>query len=154
MFLGSLKTEIQAFVWRSWSSLVYLPPLCIGATALECTNNAGENWTNQCLDGFGKWSISRLLNHLWTSNKVYLEAETPMQIILKNSTEYITINFPIITFSEWIIFFFFFNSLVTWQFLTSWLLVTFLIKMVTNQDGRNCQVSKEFVILTRWIYIK
>ena len=43
----------------------------------ECT--IGENtrdWTNWFFNSFRQWLVSQLLDHIWTWNKVYLEAPT------------------------------------------------------------------------------
>ncbi len=76
-----LGAEIQAIVWRSWkmswSSPVYFPPLCIHRDSPSVrVHTNGKTWTEWFLDDFRKWSVSRLLDHLWTSNKVYLGAAT------------------------------------------------------------------------------
>ncbi len=92
MFIGDLEAEIQAIVWRSWkmcwSSPVYFPHCAFRATALQCAYQWG-NWTKWFLDDFRKWSVSRLLDHLWTSNKVYLEASTFVSTNMKKNIEFI-----------------------------------------------------------------
>ena len=45
--------------------------------------NNGENWTKWFFDNFRKWSVSRLLDHPWTSNKVCFEASTYVSTNMK-----------------------------------------------------------------------
>ena len=68
-------------------------------------HNNGENWTKWFFDDFRKWPVSRLLDHLWTSNKVYLEASTFLSTNMKKKYEFILRKFSKIQFSDCIVFF-------------------------------------------------
>ncbi len=70
MFIGSLA--------RVFSPIVH------SAQQLYSVQSNGENWTKQLFVDFRKWSVSQLLDHLRTSNKVYLGASTFLSTNMKN----------------------------------------------------------------------
>ena len=87
MFIGSLEVEIQAIVWRSWkmswSSTVIVHSLCIQRDS----SPMGKTGPSGFFDDFRKWSESWLLDRLWISNKVYLEASAFVSTNMKKKKQ-------------------------------------------------------------------
>ena len=64
-----------------------------------------QDWTNSIFNSFRQRLVSQLLDHLWTSNKVYLEASTIVSTNMKKYYGFILRKFLKIWFSDCIVFY-------------------------------------------------
>ena len=86
--LKLLKTLFDVHRWsRSWDtghclkelkneSVPCISPIVLSSRQPFIAHNNEKNWTKWFFNDFRKWSVSRLLDYLWTSNKVCFEAST------------------------------------------------------------------------------